>query len=649
VRLLPTSRLRHLLLHPWAETDLIWRSFPPTLLAGFLAIAVGCIVLLLTLRPTPGLAEPEATSRSDRPRVGLEGWIVLLPVPLLTLALFFHAYRRGVLNLPIFTLGFVLLLLAVTSLLAFGDRRKGIRLGFSLSRLEAVGLVLASVGLVVFYALGMNSWQFSFIGDEWSFLWFAEEMKDRGLSRIPWLQASGAWTVFPMALTGWQSFWLWVFGPFFSAPNVPWRMSMGILTAACLSPFYLTLRHLLARVTPTPRAAAAVGCGAFFLSELIIDWARIGKPHAAFLPPLLFAPCFFFAGRARNSRVHFFLAGVTGGLGCFLAPLGASFPMVALGGYLVLEALASPRSWRSLPRTTLLPGGLLVAGFLTAAAPLLVQNEFFRHLYEITIVSGEARSNQELLLPRTVQAFLALLEYRANSHFLWRNTIDPLTAVLAVAAFGMVRLMGMRRWLFLPFTLLVVAFLAGGICQYPYPPPTRMMAIMYPISLLAALGFAGLTRGLGSGSALAAVVVVTLCGLYNTIKLESWNPYQVGREYYLTEVRRVQESPPDRLHLLVLPSNEQGFLIKILRDYGYLDRVVFFDDSPESLRILAGFLRRYGNRAELRMKAFPNWDETRALAQKAGARVGPEVLSGVPESDRRIPDSLLLLYAHGNE
>lgn len=648
MRLLPTSRLRHLLLHPWAETDLIWRSFPPTLLAGFLAIAVGCIVLLLTLRPTPGLAEPDAAPRSDR-RVGVEGWIVLFPLPLLTVALFFHAQRRGVLNMPIFTLGFVLLLLAVTVLLGWRDRQKGIRLGISLSRLEAAGLVLASVGLVAFYALGMNSWQFSFIGDEWGFLWFAEEMKDKGLWTIPWFEASGAWGVFPMALSGWQSFWLAVLGPFFSAPNVPWRMSMGILTAAGLPPLYLTLRHLLARVTPTPRAAAAVGCGAFFLSELIIDWARIGKPHAAFLPPLLFAPCFFFAGRARASRAHFFLAGVTGGLGCFLAPLGASFPMVALGGYLVFEALANRRSWRSLPRTTLLPAGLLVAGFLTAAAPLLVQTEFFRHLFEITVVSAQARSNQTLILPRTVQAFLALLEYNANSHFLWRNCVDPLTAVLAAAAFGMARLMGIRRWFFLPLTLLVVAFLVGGICQYPYPPPTRMMAIMYPISLLAALGFAGLTRGLRSGSALAAVVVITLCGLYNTIKLESWNPYQVGRHFYLSEMQRILEAPPERLHVLVLPSIEQGFLVQILKDYGCLDRVIFFDDRPESLRSLPEFLRRYGNRAELRMMKSPNWDETRALARKAGARVGPEIVSGVPRSDRRLPDFLVLLFARGNE
>src|SRR5262249_50064237 len=136
--------------------------------------------------------------------------------------------------------------------------------------------------------------------------------------------------------------------------------------------------------------------------------------------------------------------------------------------------------------------GFFAAGFLTAGAPILAEFDYWQHQVRVNLASPEAEQNRALLAAKTIQSFFAFLSFKANTHFLSRNIVDPISAVFAAGAFGMARFLGPRRWLFLPWCLLAVGFMAGGISQYGYPPASRMMVIMYPVALLAAVGFAGL-------------------------------------------------------------------------------------------------------------------------------------------------------------
>src|SRR5262249_48564388 len=201
--------------------------------------------------------------------------------PLVTIGLFAVAQRVGLHNHPALALLFLALLIGTAATLAAQGRRSGLQIGVAVSRVEGVGLVLASIGLGALYAWRLDAWQFSYIGDEWSFFETADAWAQHDLLQIPWLEANGVWGFFPAALAGWQT----LFMRFFGRTNFSWRLSMAVLVVSCLSPLYFTLRHFLAKASATPRIAAAFGCGSFFLSEFIVVWARIGKPPAASPPP----------------------------------------------------------------------------------------------------------------------------------------------------------------------------------------------------------------------------------------------------------------------------------------------------------------------------------------------------------------------------
>jgi len=547
-------------------------------------------------------------------------------LPLATIGLFALAQRRGFHNHPALALVFLALLIGAAAALLARERRSGVRIGVAISRVEAVCLVLASVGLVALYAWRLDAWQFSYIGDEWNFFDSADAWA-QDLHRIPWLEANGVWGFFPAALAGWQA----LFMRFFGRTDFSWRLSMSVLVVLCLGPLYLTLRHFLARASATPRIAAAFGCGSFFLSEFIVVWARIGKPHAAFLPPLLFAGCFFFAARARQSKALYFLTGVASGLGCFLSSLGALLPLVVFPGFLAIEAVTSPGRPGERAKGFLTALAFFAAGFLIAGAPILAELDYWQHQIRVNIASPEAQQNRHLLAAKTVQSFFAFLSYRSGTHFLWQNVVDPLTAVLAAAAFGMARLVGLRRWLFLPWSLFAVGFLAGGISQYNYPPASRMHVIMYPVALLAAVGFAGLTRGSRSAAAFLAIFLIPIIGAYNIVKLEDWNPYYPNRDLYLQEMQRLQEAPPGTVHILIVTETERERLERVLRAYGNQWRVVFLEDTPDGLKQLSAFLGKNAAAIEVRASPFDNAPEIRKITEAAGARFGPPVRGGVPQ------------------
>jgi hypothetical protein len=615
--------------------------FPDTFVAGLVLIIVGCLLLLVSTQGRPRFSDEPSLAI---PRWEAADWLFVAAIPLATIGLFAWAQASGFHNHPALALVFLALLIGTAAALAARGRRSGVRVGFTLSRLEGVCLVLASVGLVALYAWRLDSWQFSNIGDEWTFFETADAWAQRDLGRIPWLEANGVWGFFPAALAGWQA----LFMRFFGRTNFSWRLSMAVLVVSCLGPLYLTLRHFLAKASATPRIAAAFGCGSFFLSEFIVVWARIGKPHAAFLPALLFAGCFFFAARARQSKAHYFLAGVASGLGCFLSSLGALLPLVVFTGFLAIDAATSPGRLRQRAESLLAALAFFAAGFLMAGAPIFVELDYWRHQIRVNLASPEAAQNRGLLAAKTVQSFFAFLSFRAGGHFLWQNVVDPISAILAAGAFGMARLLGLRRWLFLPWSLFAVGLLAGGISQYGYPPPSRMMVIMYPVALLAAVGFAGLTRSSRSAAALLAILLIPLAGAYNIVKLESWNPYYPNRDFPLLEMQRLQEAPPGTVHVLIVTPPQRGWFEGILRAFGNQWRVVFFENTPDGLSQLSAFLRKNAGMIEVRASPFDNAAEIRKIAEGAGARFGPPVRGGVPERPRRISKKLVRFFEEMN-
>ncbi len=600
-------------------------GFPSTFGAGLVILVIGILILTSTImadgRPGP---EPRPSLRFPTPADG----VVLLLLPLLALGLFAFAQRKGFHNHWTMTLAFLGILLVAVGLVAVRENRLGLRLGFRLTRLETATLVLCSLAVLALYASALDSWKFSFIGDEWAFFWMGG-FPSRPLWKVPWLEASGVYGQWPVFTSGWQLLFMTALG----RTNFAWRLSMSVMMVLCLPPLYLVLRHILSGRCRTPRLAAAVGCAWFATSELIVDWARIGEPNAVFVPPLIFGLCLFLAARERQSKTLYLLAGLAGGLGSLLSSLSALLAIGVLASLLGIEMLTRVRSHREEWRSLLAPAAFLLAGFVLGSAPIMVEVGYWKELIAHNLASTEAKVNRHLLPLRTLQSLFAFLDYRAHSHFLWKNVVDPVTAFFTAAAFGMLRFLGWRRFLDLVVTALVAGFLAGGISQYYYPPQTRILVMMVPVSLLAATGFAGLThRAPPRVAPVLAVLLVSLSGAYSVLKLQTWNPYSHFVEFPMHEIRRFEESTLGTLHALILPEEKRRLLEDVLLAYGYEGRAAFFDNTPAGMARLAALLRRRAAQTEVRSWEFENRGDIRALAEKSGARFGPLIRGRAPES-----------------
>ncbi len=623
------SRLSRIVLHPLRS--LTFRAFPQTFAAGLGIIMVGYLLLLVSSRP--GHAEEASpTWESLDTRDRLLVWLG----PLLVLGLFaVLQWRHALHSFPIVVLYLALLGTSIW-LFSRSDRRKGLRLGVRLTTGEILALVLATVALLLLYRREMNSWKFSFIGDEWAFFERARQMV---VSPNQWLNV-GTIEDIPLTLSTFQSLFLRVLG----RHNVPWRLSMAVLMVSALPPLYLTLRHIVP-VPSMPRWGAALGCGWFFLSEPILDWAALGKPCGEFAPPLIFTVCLFLASRSRESRALLFLTGVTSGLACFLSSLSAVLCVFVIGGWIALEGLLG-HGRGDLRRRLIVPSAVFLAGFVVAAAPVLVQWQFWERQVGRTVVSEEALMNRPLMIPKTVQASLAFLEYHGNGQFLYKNMVDPITAVLATVGIVVGRGLGRRHWLFLLWCLLAVAFVTGGISQYGYPPPTRTWVVLYPIAILAAAGFGGLI-GRSKGPAIAVGFLLLFASAsYNVLKLDTWNPYQVAHDYRMVELQRIQESSPNTLHVLVFHPGSQGLLEEVLTAYRLRHRAVLFEDTPTGLRQLETLLRRDRGHVpiEVRAEGTASAERLRLLTLSMGARFGPRIGPTVSENHEPLRVSLSRLF-----
>jgi len=570
--------------HPWMG------KFPPSMSAGLLLLLIGCGFLIAGSTPVP---RPQQRNTSiDGERVTWrELWCPGLAA-IVSLSVFFIAERQGILARN-YMIGVLVLLIFVPFLyLRRNDIRFGVFLSLRLSIREIIGLIVGCFSLVFLYAHGLNSWKYSFIGDEFMFYWDAQKLAKAGIGTIQWLEASGSWNFFPMALDGYQALFLRIFGD----SNFSWRFSMSVMVAACLPALYLSLRCMCAKISSTPGVCASFGCAVFFLSEFVIIWARIGKPHAGFLPPVIIVPLFYFAARARQSNLYFFLTGAVCGLGFLMTSLGVFVSIGMVGVWLGIDLLVACRLSRREAGIVLSQSLLVLLGFLVTAAPFLVQVDHFLHIFQSAVDSVEAERNLDLRWAKTFQSFFVFLYYRANGHFLAGNVIGPLIAVFIAAGLGMGRLTWWRIWTNSLVALFVISFLVGGMSQYPYPPVTRMQLIMYPFALFATLGFCGLTtKWRPTLVAGVATLVVTLSAFYNVQKISKYNPYWRAVPTQMVEMKRIQNADLQTVHLYVYGIVGEGYLLESMTDSrGMGEKVQYFFETPEGLADLEVALKRHG-------------------------------------------------------
>ncbi len=521
---------------------------PPTFAASIALITVGILLLLPSRGPSE--ATTESLPINEFPiRTKHIVWACCLMAVSLGGSFTLEHYK--ILGLPWVSAAFVAILALSILHSWWEDRRCGTSPHFGLSFSEIASLAVFSSFLFAYYVQELHSWRYSYIGDEYGFFWYAQGLINRSLKEASLLEASGCFEFFPMFTSWWQTWFMRALGP----TNFAWRASMAAITALSAPAFYILLKVMLAKLGKRAWIGAGVGTIALYLSEFTIVWARIGKPHAVFLPPVVFAAAFMMLAIRQGSRTFLQLAGISAGLGMFLSSLG---PVIALGTIAIMLTLwkwpLSVRLRRTLWPEFIAPGLILLIAFVLTAAPIIVQADYWERMLFVNLGSPEAKSNLHLFLPKFISSVFLPLDFITAAHFLSGNVVDPIVAALCFIGLVGARLVGWQPILLGAAIHTMIAYVVGAKSQYSYPPPTRMQLDIFPVAIMAGIGISVLLGRARKVAALTVVALLVWSGAYSWVKLQDYNPYQFPIHVNAGFLKALQESPqPDNQFILVLP------------------------------------------------------------------------------------------------
>jgi hypothetical protein len=480
---------------------------------------------------------------------------------------------------------FMVLLLGTVALALWHDKQTGRELRLDIAPWEICILALIVVALIFYYLHGLDSWKFAFIGDEYGFFWFAERLIPRSWSESYLLEASGCFEFFPMFTSWWQA----CFMRFFGATNVSWRASMVVITALSAPAFYLFLKGAFAKLGDKAWGPALAGTFALYLSEFTVVWARIGKPHAVFLTPVVFAAAFMMRAMNEAALTFLVLAGFSAGLGMFMSSLG---PVIAFGTCIIILVVwrwpLSGQYRRSWLQQFVAPSLIVGGTFVISAGPILVQRDYWSNMLFVNLASQEAMSNLHLFIPKLVASTFLPLYFKTSAHFLSGNVVDPLSAALCIAGFAGVLYVGWRPVLVAILIHGMIAYLVGAKSQYPYPPPTRMQLAMFPIAIMTGAGFASIPWRKARHTAAALLCLIAWIGSYSWVKLENYNPYQARLHPYMAFLKTMQEFPlPGKKFVLVLPHDVHPYiLVHLNKTYNKTFPLFFVDAGADPIPIV---------------------------------------------------------------
>ncbi|MCA9442558.1 MAG: hypothetical protein KC964_17275, partial [Candidatus Omnitrophica bacterium] len=333
--------------------------------------------------------------------------------------------------------------------------------------------------------------------------------------------------------------------------------------------------------------SAFVGISIFFFSDLITVWSRVAQQPNSGLFPVIFGTCFLLAAIRRRSMFYFFLTGLVWGMGLILNILGPVIAGGVIGSILLFDLIRSLSQIKKSRSLVFAPCLLVSCGLLIASFPNLVQKDYYQALNQHVLHSKEDPGTVESRSRKTLQTNLMFLHFKAKDHFMWGDVVNPLTAFLTLLGFGSWKRFGWRGLPTMIYFLSVFSFLTAGLSHYPYLSVTWVLHGMLPIAILAAIGFDSLTGRLNRMAIGLAIVTVAWITVYNFVKMERFTPYQRPLEYISTFLKPVQETGDGVLHLFVVPANLDPYItLSIAKSYGVSNRVVFIQDSANSLKAL---------------------------------------------------------------
>jgi hypothetical protein len=334
-------------------------------------------------------------------------------------------------------------------------------------------------GGLVLMTLGINSWQFSTIGDEYNFYTFAlERFQPGGFKYIleNFFNGTGVYHSHPMFSTTLQVASMALFG----RDGFGWRISSVYLAAASSFFFYEFFKNFLSQ-----RVAL---WAAFFLaaSQYLFNFAKIGynNPEALFALGLV-----LWAGaETARRRSPLSYAGLGAAIGlCFYVYPGALYavplPVLLLLLYDPPKARSTRTCWANLAFVLVL-----------LISPLFFQPDYWAEKLPGTFLNNPQISSFAILLENISTNFLysvfSYLYSVQETHYVVGAYLDPICAFLLPIGLAWTLLQTRRNKfaLFAVVTYLLFLVLVGSTSGREAPATTRMFLLLPWYTLFSALG-----------------------------------------------------------------------------------------------------------------------------------------------------------------
>ncbi|MEP7198529.1 MAG: glycosyltransferase family 39 protein, partial [Chloroflexota bacterium] len=490
---------------------------------------------------------------------------------------------------------------------------------------EAVALVVVVTLAFAVYTLDLMSWRYAFIGDEYAFYEFANNII-RGFNRPYLLSPRGAYDVHPVFATFVQVATITLYGN----DIYGWRISETLAIMLAGLPLYVFAR------TFVNARAALLAVIVYLSSQHVLGLSKVGYTYSQLFVPLLGALALCALALKRGSWLGIYLCGVASAFAFYTFAFGIPFialPLLLLAMYGVP---VGAKPWRAAAHALPLIA-IFILGVGLTALPSLSDAEALQRIAGHTVANSEVKTTNNLteqVIPNVLYTATASLAFLGHSHYVSGAHLDPLASLLMLlgvaSIIAMLRRQRFAWWLLISFGLVCV--FVGGFAPYPYPPIARTYILLPYYGLFVALGATALASFVRHARArlvlwLLFMLAIPALNLYQFFTLtDGVNP----QEDIPLIVKEFQEQPNvSAFYVVTRPPFNANVTRMILRAYNLdADKLVVVSDENPNLSLPAIKRSGKGDYVVLLLWHMPSLDRWRA-----GLRAQWPSLSATPLSD----------------
>ena len=437
------------------------------------------------------------------------------------------------------------------------------------SRLERITIPLITLGSFLLFSYKLDSWEWSFIGDEYSFFGLGQSFAN-GTMVLPILSGAGIDGKHPVLSSVWQGVTMWLFG----ADSYGWRVSNSLLLALSIPFFYYFLRPIIGR---TGALFAVVLYGS---AHVLFSLGHYGCNNAQIIIVMATSLAAFIWAGHRGRWAGFVLVGLCLGLGFYTLAVARIYPLV-IAIWLAIYYFPFNFQGRRVVWQNVGVWFTVVGTALLTALPVLSTRSAWLQLGQQTVFTSEVSfTRQEQFiqsLKNTLYGLTSFLFNNQNGHWVFGANADPITSTLMVIGVAML-LVPSKQTLKVRISLVgsffIFVIIVAGLQQYDYPTITRIFALVPFYAIFATIGLLAIVRAIPvatasrtSGTILtnSAIIITALIvplNIWQSNVLSQQHSEQYSQAFLLQGAEMSADKTGAGPHLFIVDDPQDKYLVQ---------------------------------------------------------------------------------------